>query len=780
MINLVDHEGDIISQAELTENDEWQYVFTDLPEFLAGNKLVYHVTENSVDNYSISVTENNEGFTVTNSYTPEETSVTVSKGWNDVSNQDGKRPSSASVQLYANGVAHGSPIQVTSDNNWTYTWTGLDLNDDGNPITYTVDEIDVPEGYTATVNNEDKGNLIITNAYTPEIAQFFVDTIWNDEDNQDGIRPENTTVRLLADGEIVRTVELNNANSWQHTFPNLPVYTNGEAIEYTLEEDNVEEYTTGINRNGNRFTVTNSYTVLKTTASVSKVWNDEDDQDGIRPSTVGVQLRANGVPHGSLVSLNESNNWSHTWTDLDVNSEGHPIVYTLREPSIGNGYSVSVNDNDKDNMVVTSTHIPSLIQLTINKVWDDVNDQDGIRPSEVTINLLADNSVLDTVILNDGNSWNHVFSNLPEFNDGNSIVYDIEEDDVEEYTTVITSSNRVYTVTNSYVPHVPVVTIEKETETETVPFDKETVEDNTIEQGYEEVTQQGVNGVRTIVYEVTYTDGEETNRTIKSDSITTEPVTEITTIGTQVTRTEEETETEVIPFDQDTVEDNSIEQGYREITQQGVNGVRTIVYEVTYVNDVETDRTEKSRSVTTEPVTEITTIGTQVTRIEEETETEVIPFEKETVYDDTLDEGYEEVTRQGVNGEETIIYEVTYVNDVETDRTETSRSVTTEPINEITTIGTKPVPVIEVVEETETEVIPFEKETVEDDTFDVGYEEVTQEGVDGVETVIYDVTYTDGVETDRTEKSRSVTTEPITEITTIGTKEPDPEEPEDE
>ena len=169
-----------------------------------------------------------------------------------------------------------------------------------------------------------------------------------------------------------------------------------------------------------------------------------------------------------------------------------------------------------------------------------------------------------------------------------------------------------------------------------------------------------------------------------------------------------------------------------------------------------------------------------MTRIEEETETEVIPFEKETVYDDTLDEGYEEVTRQGVNGEETIIYEVTYVNDVETDRTETSRSVTTEPINEITTIGTKPVPVIEVVEETETEVIPFEKETVEDDTFDVGYEEVTQEGVDGVETVIYDVTYTDGVETDRTEKSRSVTTEPITEITTIGTKEPDPEEPEDE
>ena len=47
---------------------------------------------------------------MTNSYTPGKTSVTVTKSWNDADNQDGKRPESIQVQLYADGKAQGEPV----------------------------------------------------------------------------------------------------------------------------------------------------------------------------------------------------------------------------------------------------------------------------------------------------------------------------------------------------------------------------------------------------------------------------------------------------------------------------------------------------------------------------------------------------------------------------------------------------------------------------------------------------------------------------------------------
>ena len=152
-----------------------------------------------------------------------------------------------------------------------------------------------------------------------------------------------------------------------------------------------------------------------------------------------------------------------------------------------------------------------------------------------------------------------------------------------------------------------------------------------------------------------------------------------------------------------------------------------------------------------------------VIEIEEESETEDIPFKKVTKEDDTTD--VTEITQQGVNGIKTLTYSVTYTDGVETARDLISEEVTTEPIDEITTVGTKPDPVIEVKTETETKVVPFEKVEEEDDTADVT--EITQQGVNGIKTLTYKVTYTDGVETNKELVSD--------EITNIGTKQPDPE-----
>src|SRR5699024_11163186 len=183
---------------------------------------------------------------ITNSYTPEERSVTVTKAWDDANNQDGKRSESIEVQLFANDDEHGEPVALSDENDWTYTWTGLAVNEPvGNEIEYTVKELNAHEDYEVDINDENLGNVIITNSYTPELTEVSGEKIWDDADNQDGVRPEKITVNLLADGTVIDSKEVTAEDSWSYTFDNLPVYKPGEVgqlIEYTVAEEAVKDY----------------------------------------------------------------------------------------------------------------------------------------------------------------------------------------------------------------------------------------------------------------------------------------------------------------------------------------------------------------------------------------------------------------------------------------------------------------------------------------------------------------------------------------------------------
>ena len=96
------------------------------------------------------------------------------------------------------------------------------------------------------------------------------------------------------------------------------------------------------------------------------------------------------------------------------------------------------------------------------------------------------------------------------------------------------------------------------------------------------------------------------------------------------------------------------------------------------------------------PTTDTTGTNTQpVTSYQEIRETEVIPFEKTTKEDSALAEGTTRVTVAGVDGEKTIVYRVTLVDGVETDRELLSESITTPPVSEETTIGTYVEPVVQ-------------------------------------------------------------------------------------
>lgn len=79
--------------------------------------------------------------------------------------------------------------------------------------------------------------------------------------------------------------------------------------------------------------------------------------------------------------------------------------------------------------------------------------------------------------------------------------------------------------------------------------------------------------------------------------------------------------------------------------------------------------------------------------VKTETKTEVILFESTETDDSSITLGEKRISVQGVNGERTITYSVTYVKDNETARTKIKSEVTKQATNQVTLIGTYVAPV---------------------------------------------------------------------------------------
>ena len=152
--------GDIVSTAELTGENGWQYTFTDLP--LSPNH--YTVTEQPLEGYKATYYQDADGnLIITNTYlttpTPDVPAVTISvpveKKW--VNDYKWERPASIHVSLW-NGDAKVKEADLTADMGWTYIFEDLP---EGN---YSVTEDAVP-GYETSIERSDAGGFIITNTY---------------------------------------------------------------------------------------------------------------------------------------------------------------------------------------------------------------------------------------------------------------------------------------------------------------------------------------------------------------------------------------------------------------------------------------------------------------------------------------------------------------------------------------------------------------------------------------------------------------------------------------
>ena len=79
----------------------------------------------------------------------------------------------------------------------------------------------------------------------------------------------------------------------------------------------------------------------------------------------------------------------------------------------------------------------------------------------------------------------------------------------------------------------PTTEVKEETKEVSIPYDTKQVDDATLTEGTKTVTTAGVNGVKKVTEKVTYQDGKEISRETASETVTTQPVAEITSVGTK-------------------------------------------------------------------------------------------------------------------------------------------------------------------------------------------------------------------------------------------------------
>ena len=400
----------------------------------------------------------------------------------------------------------------------TVSWTGVIARGEGIPYHFRVAEVPCDcstpvktlEAYTATITpatiqytyNTPQATATPTTVEVKNVLDTVSLAVTKNWQRADGsalgtnefspTRPIQLQVLWSLDGGTTwtpatgsaATAPLNGSETptpWAHTFANLPKENNaGTPYLYTVREVNIDgtaitylptanpnngdplfSYERNVTRagaaGGNQTATVTNKLVERTSISVTKRWNDNNNQDGVRPATVQVVLVRDGVANSAAVTLSANTsgvgaNWSHTWNNLPkYQADGKTeSVYTVREilPSLPTGavytpgYQVVGVGNTPDpadtswtagtasasipencEVFIRNTYTPKVMNIVVTKTWNPAADPfvspNQTRPDTVMYRLIRstnpDAAIGDweTVATSSPVSYGHTFPNLP-------------------------------------------------------------------------------------------------------------------------------------------------------------------------------------------------------------------------------------------------------------------------------------------------------------------------------------------------------------------------------
>ena len=148
-----------------------------------------------------------------------------------------------------------------------------------------------------------------------------------------------------------------------------------------------------------------------TSALVKKVWDDDNDRDGLRTliPNLAVELVADNEPTGKVIQLNARNNWIGRIDELPKMKDGSEIVYTWKEADIP-GYSLTDTTVKGTMTFLTNTHKPELVDMGVKKVWSG----EGTDPMPVKVQLYADGIAVGEEKTLSAPDWSASWTGLPK------------------------------------------------------------------------------------------------------------------------------------------------------------------------------------------------------------------------------------------------------------------------------------------------------------------------------------------------------------------------------
>lgn len=234
-------------------------------------------------NYTISYNLNGGSASNKTSYTIETNTFTLANPTKTGYTFAGWTGSNGTTKQTSVSIAKGSTGDKTYTANWNinqYNVTYIDVvgSTSGKQLGKTTKKVN----YNSNVRGSDLGSSTSDNAYyngyyyvsdTSAIVTtsgatvyriFKLRTInktsnltWNDNNNKNGLRPSNYTLKLIRNGSVFKQVELNSTQT-SYTFNNLNKYdSNGKEYNYTYEVVANDRYKISLDSNGN--TITENY-----------------------------------------------------------------------------------------------------------------------------------------------------------------------------------------------------------------------------------------------------------------------------------------------------------------------------------------------------------------------------------------------------------------------------------------------------------------------------------------------------------------------------------------
>ena len=422
--------------------------------------------------YTADVGTETAGITVaTLTHEVERKTITASAVWADEEDANGVRPSEVRVQLLADGANYGPPITLSKDG-WSGTWSDVPVRKKNAEITYTVKAVNTPEFYAVT----DGTGTTVTYTLTTGTLQISSTLIGAPA----GAPTGNLAVKIEGPDHRTRTPMIVNYSAFSGGSYTLGDVLPGAYLVTATNAANLieEHYLVPAETATQDATYVKAGTTGQTNLKIT--WTDTipDRERNEHPETSFNNLKFEIIgPDESLpMTITYADfvagkyDLSHlkpgTYAVVERDADTLIDYYTLQTDST-TGVTFKVEPGKKASADQLFNHYSpaltpppqeDLVDIPVQKVWDDSNNAFGNRPDSILVHLYQDGFEVASRELSAANNWAATFQGWPKYRIKDvEYVYSVNEDPVPNYLTSINGT----TITNTFQGQTTSISVRK-------------------------------------------------------------------------------------------------------------------------------------------------------------------------------------------------------------------------------------------------------------------------------------------------------------------------------